>query len=106
MEKKTKVKLFLILVPLILAVSALSGCIAANAIQTGLWTHSNSEGTGVNLIGHLIWYENFKNWDGYIVYDTEFHDNWENYQYRVTNISYDLDNYFHANIEGLDRLTE
>ncbi|KYK23756.1 hypothetical protein AYK24_07090 [Thermoplasmatales archaeon SG8-52-4] len=106
MEKKVKVKLLLILVPLILAVSALSGCIAANAIQTGLWVHTNSEGTGVSLIGHLIWYENFHNWDGYIVYDTEFHDNWENYNYRVTNISYDADNYFHANIEGLDRLTE
>jgi hypothetical protein len=106
MEKKAKIKLILILVPLILAVSALSGCIASNAVQTKLWAHTNSEGTGVRLIGHIIWYENAHNWDGYIVYDTEFHENWENYEYRITNVSYDLDNHFHADIDGLDRLTE
>ena len=105
MDKK-KLKLVVILVPLLIFVSALSGCIAANAIQTKHWDHINTEGTGVRLWGFLILAENFHNWDGYFVYDTEKHDNWEHYQYRVEADNYDYLNFFSVDIYGLDRTTE
>ena len=105
MEKKKKIKLLMVLVPLLLFVSALSGCVAANAIQTKHWDHINTEGTGVRLWGFLVLGENFHNWDGYFVYDTESHDNWELYQYRVEADNYDSFNFFSVDIYGLDRTT-
>ena len=88
-----------------MAVSFLSGCIAPNAIQTKHWDHINTEGTGVTLWGFLILAENFHNWDGYIVYDTEAHDNWEHYQFRVEADNYDSFNSFSADIYNLSRTT-
>jgi hypothetical protein len=84
----------------------LSGCIAANAIQTKHWDHINTEGTGVRLWGFLILGENFHNWDGYFVYDTERHDNWEHYEFREPADNYDKWNFFSVDIDGLDRTTE
>jgi len=103
---KKKIKLVLMIVPLLITVSALSGCIAANAIQTKHWDHINTEGTGVRLWGFLILGENFHNWDGYFVYDTEYHDNWEHYAYRVEADNYDSFNFFSVNIYNLTRTTE
>ena len=96
----------MVLVPILLAVSALSGCVAANAIQTKHWDHINTEGTGVRLWGFLILAENSHNWDGYFVYDTESHDNWEHYANRVEADNYDSFNFFSVDIYGLDRTTE
>ena len=103
---KKKVKILATIIPLLILVSVLSGCIAANAIQTKHWDHINTEGTGVRLWGYLILGENFHNWDAYFVYDTERHDNWEHYQFRVTEVEYDDWNFFHADIDDLDRTTE
>jgi hypothetical protein len=100
-----KLKLVLMIVPLLITVSALSGCVAANAIQTKHWDHINTEGTGVRLWGFLILGENFHNWDGYFVYDTEHHDNWELYQYRVEADNYDSWNFFSVDVYELDRFT-
>ena len=94
------------IVPLLITVSALSGCIAPNAIQTKGWDHINTEGRGVRLWGFLILGENFHNWDGYFVYDTEFHDNWELYANRVEADNYDSFNFFSVNIFNLTRTTE
>ena len=91
---------------MLVLVSILSGCIAANAIQTKQWNHINTEGTGVRLWGFLVLGENFHNWDGYFVYDTERHDDWENYNYRVEADNYDSLNFFSVDIYELDRLTE
>ena len=104
--EKSKIKILLILVPLVLMISMLSGCIAPNAIQTKHWDHINTEGTGVRLWGFLIIGENFHNWDGYFVYDTESHDNWELYEYRVEADNYDSFNFFSVDIYDLDRTTE
>ena len=101
-----KKKLVLIMVPLLITISALSGCIAPNAIQTKHWDHINSEGTGVRLWGFLILGENFHNWDGYFVYDTEKHDNWEHYAYRVEADNYDSWNYFSVDVYNLTRTTQ
>ncbi len=105
MDKK-KVKVILILVPLLMIVSALSGCVAPNSIQTKHWDHINSEGTGVKLWGFLRLGENFHNWDGFFVYDTEYHDDWEMYEYTIEADNYDNWNFFSVDIYGLDRLTE
>lgn len=94
------------MVPLLIAVSTLSGCIAANAIQTKHWDHINSEGTAVRLWGFLVLGENFHNWDGYFVYDTERHDNWEHYQYRVEADNYDSFNFFSVDVDNLSRTTQ
>ena len=94
------------IVPLLITISALSGCIAGNAIQTKHWDHINSEGTGVRLWGFLVLGENFHNWDGYFVYDTEKHDNWEHYEYRVEADNYDSFNFFSVDIYNLSRTTE
>ena len=102
---RKKIKLVLMIVPLLITISALSGCVAANAIQTKHWDHINTEGTGVRLWGFLVLGENFHNWDGYFVYDTEKHDNWEHYAYRVEADNYDSLNYFSVNIYNLTRTT-
>ena len=94
------------MVPLLVAVSTLSGCIAANAIQTKHWDHINTEGTAVRLWGFLVLGENFHNWDGYFVYDTERHDNWEHYQYRVEADNYDSFNFFSVDVYNLTRTTQ
>ena len=101
-----KKKLLVItLVPILISVSLLSGCIAANAIQTKHWEHINSEGTGVRLWGFLVLGENFHNWDGYFVYDTESHPDWENYANRVEADNYDSLNFFSVDIYDLNRTT-
>lgn len=92
--------------PLLITISALSGCIAGNAIRTKHWDHLNTEGTGVTLWGFLILGENFHNWDGYFVYDTEKHDNYEHYAHTVKADNYDAWNFFSVDIYGLDRTTE
>ncbi len=101
------IKLMIIsIVPMLILITALSGCIAPNAIQTKHWDHINTEGTGVRLWGFLVLGENFHNWDGYFVYDTERHDDWENYNYRVEADNYDSLNFFSVDIYELDRHTE
>lgn len=103
---KKKIKLIVVAAPLIILISALSGCIAPDAIQTKRWEHANDEGTAVTLYGFLKLGQNFHDWDGWFVYDTEFHDNYENYNYRVEADSYDALNFFSVTIDGLDRNTE
>jgi hypothetical protein len=94
------------IVPLLITMLILSGCIAPNAIQTKYWDHINSEGTGVRLWGFLILGENFHNWDGYFVYDTESHDNWELYANRVKADNYDSYNFFSVDVYNLTRTTQ
>jgi hypothetical protein len=103
---KKKLKILAISIPLVIAISALSGCIAPNAIQTKHWEHVDNEGTAVRLWGFLVLGQNFHNWDGYFVYDTEFHDDWQNYEFKVEADNYDSLNFFSVDIDGLDRGTE
>jgi hypothetical protein len=102
---KNKIKILVTIVPLLMVLSVLTGCVAANAIQTKTWDHINDEGTGVRLWGFLKLGENFHNWDGYFVYDTEKHDNWEHYQYTVEADNYDSLNFFSVDVFDLDRTT-
>lgn len=104
--RKEKIKFIVVLIPIVILISALSGCIAPNAIQTKHWDHVDNEGTSVRLWGFLVLGQNFKNWDGYFVYDTEFHDDWQHYQYKVEADSYTALNTFSVVIDGLDRGTQ
>jgi hypothetical protein len=104
--KKENKKILVILIPLVILISALSGCIAPNAIQTKGWDHVDNQGTEVRLWGFLVLGQNFKNWDGYFVYDTEFHDDWQHYEHKVEADSYTGLNTFSVVIDGLDRATE
>ena len=103
---KKKIKIIIISVLLLLTISALSGCIAPDAIRTKHWDHLNTEGTAVRLHGYLILGENVHNWDGYLVYDTENHDNWEHYVFTIEADAYDDWNGFSVDVYDLDRLTE
>ena len=104
--ENNKIKFLVIMIPLVILISALSGCIAPNAIQTKGWDHVDNEGTEVRLWGFLVLGQNFKNWDGYFVYDTEFHDDWQLYENMVEADSYTALNTFSVVIDGLDRGTE
>jgi len=106
MVDKKIVKLIVITVPLIMIITALSGCVDPTAIETRHWDHINSDGTGVRLWGFLKLGQNFKNWDAFFVYDTERHDNWELYEYTIEADNYDQWNFFSVDIYGLDRNTE
>lgn len=103
---KNKKLIILAVVPMLIAITSLSGCIGANAITTWGWDHQNTEGTEVRIWGHLTLSENFHNWNSWFVYDTEAHDDWENYNYRVEADNYDSLNYFSVNIGNLTRTTE
>jgi len=103
---KNKKLIILVIVPILIAITSLSGCIGANAITTWGWDHQNTEGTEVRIWGHLTLSENFHNWNAWFVYDTESHDDWENYDYRVEADNYDSLNYFSVNIGNLTRTTE
>ena len=104
--KRTKLKIVLITGLLIISVSFLSGCIRLDAITTWGWDHINDEGTAVRIWGHLKGSENFYNWKGWFVYDTESHTNWEDYDNRVEADNYDNYNFFSVNIYNLSRTTK
>jgi hypothetical protein len=103
---KNKKILVVAVVPILLAITSLSGCIGANAITTWGWDHQNTAGTEVRIWGHLTLSENFHNWNAWFVYDTEAHDDWQNYNYQVEADNYDALNYFSVNIGNLSRTTE
>ncbi len=105
MENRKKL-VILSIVPMLLILSAFSGCIGQYAITTWGWDHQNTEGTEVRIWGHLTGFENFKNWNAWFVWDTEKHDDWENYDNRVEADNYDKLNYFSVNIGNLSRTTK
>lgn len=104
MNKNKKI-LISIAIPILIVVSAFSGCNGLGPIKTEGWDHINTEGTGVRLWGFLKGRENFHNWDGYFAYDTEYHDNWEDYEFFVEADNYTALNTFSVNIFGLNRTT-
>lgn len=105
MENKKKL-IILSIVPMLLILTAFSGCIGPTAITTWGWDHMDTEGTEVRIWGHLTLSENFHNWNAWFVWDTESHDNWENYDNRVEADNYDSLNYFSVKIGNLSRTTE
>jgi len=89
----------------IISISLFSGCIG-RTIDTFGWDHINTEGTSVRIWGQLAITENSNNWNEGFVYDTEFHQDWKDYQWRAWADNYQGLGFFSLNIDNLSRTTE
>jgi hypothetical protein len=96
----------IILASVIIGVSAFSGCVGPWAIDTLGWEHINLEGTSVRIWGQLTVSESSDNWNEGFVWDTEFHQNWEDYAYRVWADNHAGLGLFSLNIDNLTRTQE
>ena len=89
-----------------LGILSLSGCVDTVNVDTLEWDHLDTEGTAARIWGALALSESIENWNEGFVWDTEAHDNWEDYPNKVWADNYDAINRFSVNIQGLDRFTE
>jgi len=90
----------------LIGVSCFSGCVGPWAIDTLGWEHLNLEGTAVRIWGQLTVSESSDNWNEGFVWDTEVHQNWEDYEYRVWADNHAGLGLFSLNIDNLTRTTE
>lgn len=102
--KKQKIIPIIIAVVLI-SVSLFSGCVGPWAIDTLGWDHMNEEGTAVRIWGQLTVTEAGDNWNEGFVWDTEFHDDWQDYLYRGWADNHAGLGTFSLNIQNLNRNT-
>ncbi len=89
---------------LVIVVSLFSGCIG-RTIDTFGWDHMNTEGTSVRLWGQLALTENSDNWNEGFVWDTQFHEDWQDYQWREWADNHAGFGFFSLNIDNLNRTT-
>ncbi len=99
------------IIPLIVAVvlvgvSCFSGCVGPWAIDTLGWEHINLEGTSVRIWGQLTISESADNWNEGFVWDTESHQNWEDYAYREWADNHGGLGLYSLDIDSLSRTTE
>jgi hypothetical protein len=99
------------LIPIIVAVvlisvSLFSGCVGPWAIDTLGWDHINEAGTAVRLWGQLTITESADNWNEGFVWDTEYHQDWQDYLYRGWADNHTGFGLFSLNIGNLTRATE
>jgi hypothetical protein len=103
------------LIPVWIGIIALSGIFLTGqetwppptvSVDTQDWDHLDTEGTAVRIWGALGLSESIENWNEGFVWDTEAHDNWQDYPNKVWADNYAPINRFSVNIEGLDRFTE
>lgn len=102
MEKKG---VALALVIILLLITSLSGCLGPWTVRTLGWDHTNAAGTAVRIWGQLTISESPDNWNEGFVYDTEFHQNWNDYQYKVWADTHGGWGLFSLNITNLTRTT-
>ncbi len=89
----------------LIGVSIFSGCVGPLAIDTLGWDHMNEEGTAVKIWGQLTVSESSDNWNEGFVWDTEYHEDWQDYLYRSWADNYCGLGLFSLNIQNLDRTT-
>jgi hypothetical protein len=89
----------------LISVSMFSGCIG-RVVDTFGWDHKNEEGTTVRIWGQLALTENSENWNEGFVWDTEFHQDWQDYAYREWADNHVGLGYFSLTIGNLSRTTE
>jgi hypothetical protein len=89
----------------IAAISCLFGCTPPNPVNTLRWDHVDEAGTAARLWGQLILTESIENWKEGFVWDTQGHDNWQDYANKVWADNYVAINRFSVDVEGLDRFT-
>lgn len=87
----------IVLIVMLIAVTGLSGCVGPWAVKTLGWDHINDAGTAVRIWGQLTITESPDNWNEGFVWDTQFHQNWNDYQYKVW-----ADNHYGLGLFSLD----
>jgi len=102
---KEKKLLPIIVAVILIGVSFFSGCIRPFVIDTYGWDHIDEEGTAVKLWGHLDIIESADNWNEGFVWDTDYHKDWQEYQYRDWADNHYGLGLFSINIENLTRTT-
>jgi hypothetical protein len=90
----------------LIGVSFFSGCVGPWAVDTLGWEHINVEGTSVRIWGQLTISESPDNWNEGFVWDTELHQDWQDYQYREWADNHGGLGLFSLNIDDLNRTTE
>jgi hypothetical protein len=103
---KEKKMIPIVITAILVGVSCFSGCIGPWAVDTLGWEHLNLEGTAVRIWGQLTITESSDNWNEGFVYDTEEHQNWEDYAYREWADNHAGLGLFSLNIDNLTRTTE
>ena len=104
MKEKKFIPIFIAIV--LIGVSIFSGCVGPWAIDTLGWDHMNVEGTAVRIWGQLTISESSDNWNEGFVWDTEFHQDWQDYLYRSWADNHGGLGLFSLNIYNLTRTTE
>jgi hypothetical protein len=95
----------IILVCMLIAITGLSGCVGPWAVRTMGWDHNNNEGTAVRIWGQLTITESPDNWNEGFVYDTESHQDWNDYANKVWADNHSGLGFFSLNIDNLTRTT-
>ncbi|MCX6662608.1 MAG: fibronectin type III domain-containing protein [Euryarchaeota archaeon] len=103
---KGKKSIPIIMAVVLIGVSCFSGCVGPWAIDTLGWEHIDLEGTVVRIWGQLTISESSDNWNEGFVWDTEPHDDWQDYAYRVWADNHAGLGLFSLNIDNLTRTTE
>ncbi len=103
MERKKLVAITII--PMLVIVSVLSGCIGPWTVITGGWENINTEATAVRIWGELSILEPADDWDEGFVWDTEKHDDIHLYANMQWADNHGAWNTFSLDIEELDRAT-
>ena len=103
MKEKKFIPIFIAIV--LIGVSIFSGCVGPWAIDTLGWDHMNEAGTAVRLWGQLTISESADNWNEGFVWDTEFHQDWQDYLYRSWADNHGGLGLFSLNIQNLSRTT-
>jgi len=102
---KKKMLIAITIVPMLVVISALSGCVGPFTVITGGWENINTEATAVRIWGKLSILEPADEWDEGFVWDTEKHDEIHLYSNMEWADNHGGFNTFSLDIEGLDRTT-
>jgi hypothetical protein len=105
---KNKKMMISLIAGLILFLTALCGCL--ESVITVGWEPVGNEETSVRLIGRIIFPEfdfwNERNCWAKIVYDTESHSNWEDYEYKYEADFDTTTDSFYVTVSNLEPKTE
>lgn len=104
-EMKGKKIIPIVIAIVMISVSMFSGCIG-RVIDTFGWDHTNDEGTAVRIWGQLAITENSDNWNEGFAWDTQAHEDWQDYAYREWADNHVGLGFFSLSIDGLNRTTE
>jgi hypothetical protein len=94
------------IVVVLIGISCFSGCVGPWAVDTYGWEHIDLEGTTVRIWGQLTISESSDNWNEGFAWDTDFHQNWEDYAYHEWADNHAGLGLFSLDIDNLSRTQE